>query len=170
MSLKLLNNLFFPSARGWNFHPFLLSLVTVSAKIEPKAFVSFFGLFKMRNQNFPYLLLLIEHFVNGVLGTATSGTGLVVGWLWWLFVHTETEKRRGTNFGGAPKWFRRLFGRKSVTIKGGMIVRDGKTSARRTNPTGREAVKDISGAHDWGSGFQLGPASTGSTSSRGKPP
>jgi len=149
-----INCLFFSSE--FHFHAFILSLVTVSAKIEPKAYVSFFGLFTLRNQNFPYLLLLIEHFINGSYYTATTGAGFVIGWLWWLFVHNETEKRRGTNFGAAPKWFRRLLGGGKTVIRNGRIVRSDTPMARRTTPTGREAVKDISGAHAWGSGFELG--------------
>lgn len=155
---KGLNCLFFGSE--FHFHAFILSLVTVSAKIEPKAYVSFLGLFTLRNQNFPYLLLLIEHFINGSYYTATTGTGFVIGWLWWLFVHNETEKRRGTNFGVAPKWFRRLLGGGKTVIRNGRIVRSDTPMARRTTPTGREAVKDISGAHAWGSGFQLGKSQT----------
>lgn len=45
-------------------------------------------------------------------------------------------------------------------IRNGRIVRSDTPMARRTTPTGREAVKDISGAHAWGSGFQLGKPQT----------
>lgn len=47
-----------------------------------------------------------------------------------------------------------------MVIRNGRIVRSDTPMARRTTPTGREAVKDISGAHAWGSGFQLGKPQT----------
>ncbi len=95
-----------PAFYPLHFRALLMTLVTLSAYLNPAALVSIFGLFTMQNQYFPYALLAIDLFVGGTSAALHALTGLIAGYVWWWVVHSPQAHAHARQVGRAGSWQR----------------------------------------------------------------
>jgi len=143
-----------------------MTLVTLSAYLNPGALVSIFGLFTMQNQYFPYALLVIDLFVGGPSAALHALTGLIAGYLWWWTVHSPEAHAHARRVGRAGSWqryaeapglVRRIVGDGSRTGAGGGAERAAAAAAEGASAAaGRAGVAFRDEAHRWGTGQRLG--------------
>lgn len=149
-----------------HFRAMLMTLVTLSAYLNPAALVSIFGLFTMQNQYFPYALLAIDLFVGGPSAALHALTGLIAGYVWWWLVHSpeaHAQARRAGRSGSwqryaeAPGLLRQLVGDGSRTGTGGGAEGAAAVAADRASAAaGRAGAAFRDEAHRWGTGHRLG--------------
>jgi len=155
-----------PLSTPLHFRALLMTLVTLSAYLNPAALVSIFGLFTMQNQYFPYALLAIDLFVGGTSAALHALTGLIAGYVWWWVVHSPQAHAHARGVGRAGSWqryaeapglFRRVVGDGSRTGAGGGAEGAAAVAADHASAAaGRAGAAIRDEAHRWGTGRRLG--------------
>ncbi|EJT99452.1 DER1-domain-containing protein [Dacryopinax primogenitus] len=136
-------------------HTLLLSLVTLSSRLNPEQPINLMGFLSLPLKYLPYAMLGMDAVLSGPLEAGRGLTGVIVGLGWSLLL----ERRQAP---GAPEWVKRFVGsglRVGVTAGGSGVVNPGRAGgagAGGPQRREREEVRATVTGHNWGQGRRLG--------------
>ncbi|OCB85027.1 DER1-domain-containing protein [Sanghuangporus baumii] len=137
-----------------HFRPLLISLITLSAYLDPLGVTSLFGLISIPHKYLPYALVAMDLFIAGPSAAAQALTGVISGYGWWYLVHSTDSGRPGAAFARAPQWLADYMDQRGEGVVPG-VGRVLNAGGQRTASAGRSAARSVPG-YNWGSGHRLG--------------